>query len=306
MTKIPLKAKIIMLSFTITLIILSLSGCGLEAKKSNSNPSPTVIPIGSPSSPTPTPIPIGATVPDLSPITYRLDNLDKQITSLQTQITELGARVNSLSSSSSSNTSATTAAATAAAITDLQAKVAQLQSQLTMYYNSTSNLFRVSTGVLYGPHYVGNQNTALTFRHPASWRGQTFTATATGVFTGVNGLFAKTGDPQTVMFHLVSVDAAGAPSSMFLSTGSLNTSLVGSSYSQWYNVPMTPYNVVVGTKYAVILESPRGDSQNFIGWGADAINPTYTDGAAYTSEDSGKTWKAVTPDTDLTFVVNVD
>src|SRR5574343_284481 len=297
MTKMTLKAKILTLSFTVTFIILSLSGCGLEAKKSSSNPSnpsPTVLPIGTVTpTPTPTPLPIGS--PDLSPITYRLDNLDKQIINLQTQITELGAKVNTLSSGSPSSVT----------ITQLQSQITALQSQLTMYYSATSDLFRVASSVTSDPHYIGSQNTALTCKDSLSQIAQSFTATSTGVFSGINGLFARTGDPKTIMFHLAPMTASGFVSSTYLSTASFDSSLLTNSYSQWTHIPMPPVNIISGTKYAIIVECPRADSSNWVGWSADAINPNYPEGAAYLSKDNGKTWAFTTPDTDATFVVNI-
>ena len=128
----------------------------------------------------------------------------------------------------------------------------------------------------------------------ATWKAQTFTTTISFTLTSVKLLVYKVGSPGTVTISIQAVDGSNKPD------GSDITGLVitdnPSDYTTgtaglWveYTFP-TPATLDATTMYAIVMRAAGGDTSNQVKLRADISSPTYANGEALTSSDSGSNW----------------
>lgn len=127
--------------------------------------------------------------------------------------------------------------------------------------------------------------------YTTNWRGQTFTPSAGHTVTSVKLLIYRTGNPGTFTVSIRGT-AAGVPSGADLCSGTTDgdaLSLDGAG--EWKEITFgTGTPLSAGTIYAIVARSAGADSFNSVCWRVDSSSPTYSNGTAVTSSNSGSAW----------------
>jgi hypothetical protein len=141
------------------------------------------------------------------------------------------------------------------------------------------------------------------------WYAQTFKATSAHKISPVTIWGYKTGAPSgNVVVEIRSVDSAGKPvmtTSGLKCSGSFVASTWGTTSTApnaWKDVTMSPtYTLTSGVSYAIVVKCTSGTSTNRINLKAKAgtTSPTYVDGVAWTSSNSGTSWTSAYGDMDF-------
>jgi hypothetical protein len=127
-----------------------------------------------------------------------------------------------------------------------------------------------------------------------TWLAQTFTPDLSHRVTNVNLYLERTGSPGdlTVSIRNTSSDE---PSGGDLCYETVDGDLLADSI-EWVEFDMgAGYDLVAGTKYAIVIRCPSGSAANWILWGSDAsATSTYAGGWHYESTNSGVDWTGIT------------
>ena len=150
-------------------------------------------------------------------------------------------------------------------------------------------------------NYSGSTGTfnALTINSGAKWAGQSFTAMKSYPLNRIDIWMKKNiGDfVGDILFGLYSVDENGHPDIVagVLSTGTLQDADVPTVYA-WVPCSMSEYNVVVDTKYCIVVHGFSLNAGNVIIWSYDNRLglSDYEGGDMEWSTDSGGAWSTTT------------
>jgi len=83
----------------------------------------------------------------------------------------------------------------------------------------------------------------------------------------------------------------GKPTGANLCSKSVSASVLGGSPGAFYEFVFTvPYNLDIGTSYAIVFYMTGGTGFNYVYWRKDATSSTYTNGTSGYSTDSGSNW----------------
>jgi hypothetical protein len=128
--------------------------------------------------------------------------------------------------------------------------------------------------------------------YDAYWSAQTFTPSTAHKITSVKLLLYRLGSPGTITVGIRATDGSGHPTGADLCSGITdgNTLPTGSPY-EWREISLgAGYNLAAGTKYAIVVRAPSGNSTNKVNWRFDSTSPTYAGGNYQASYDSGSSW----------------
>ncbi len=121
------------------------------------------------------------------------------------------------------------------------------------------------------------------------WLYQTFTPLITHDLTKVELYVYRDGLPGTVTVSIRNTGANGRPTGADLVTNTFNgNDLLGSP--TWQAILLDLSNLILGTKYAIVMRALAGNTYKMVRWCADITSPTYTRGWAGPSSSSGDTW----------------
>lgn len=142
---------------------------------------------------------------------------------------------------------------------------------------------------------------ALILNSAAKWAGETFTAMKSYPLNRIDIWFKKNvgnfvGD---ILFGLYNVDEDGHPDIVAgaLATGTIPDVDVPTNYA-WVPCDMSEYNIVVDTKYCIVVHGFSLNAGNIIIWSYDA---EFLGGDMEYSTDGGETWATQTGLGDLLF-----
>ena len=133
--------------------------------------------------------------------------------------------------------------------------------------------------------YYNTGDTTGGMVNPTAWRAQTFTPRADHTITSVKLKMYRFPDAETLYVEIRATDANGKPTGGVLSSGSIDAStFTTNSAGAWYEISLSAYTLLAGTKYAIVLHTSAGT----IGWRLGSNG--YPRGTLVLSSDSGETW----------------
>jgi len=149
-------------------------------------------------------------------------------------------------------------------------------------------------------YYLADGATFFSYFYANSWwRGQTFTATSDHTINYIELLLARrysTSVPGTIYVEIREATAGDMPTGDILTSGETNGNTLTYAIEnpgvnrEWRRIDLTEYDLVSGTKYAIILHLIGGTSTHSAGiW--NTLN-LYPDGKILYSLDGGVTWWA--------------
>lgn len=117
-----------------------------------------------------------------------------------------------------------------------------------------------------------------------------FQASASYDAYGVSVPVTRANTPGTITVELYAVDGSDKPTGAALATGTFDGDLQGTSTSiTWADVTFaSPYSLVSGTKYAIVMTDTSPDGTNAIAWWRE-FDPVGEE-KSWTTTDSGATW----------------
>ncbi|MBA7506211.1 hypothetical protein ES706_04892 [subsurface metagenome] len=124
---------------------------------------------------------------------------------------------------------------------------------------------------------------------------QTFTPQTAHKITSVKLKLYRSGSPGTVFVSIKAVDVDGHPTGDDLCSGTTDGSTLptGPPY-EWREITLGDgYNLLVDTKYAVVIYAGPGDLTKCVRWRM-SNEAGYANGARETSHDAGETWNTDT------------
>jgi hypothetical protein len=121
---------------------------------------------------------------------------------------------------------------------------------------------------------------------------QSFTASTGYSCTGVKLKLVRNGTPGTVAIKLYATDGSSKPTGAALASGTYDgDTLPAHGAGNWVSVTWaSPYTVVSGTKYAIVVNITGGSTAQYVGWRYDSTAASYTGGTYIASADSGASW----------------
>ena len=134
--------------------------------------------------------------------------------------------------------------------------------------------------------------------------GQTFNLGSVGQnlshYVGRVGLkIRKIGNPESFFVGIKATTAGELPTGDYLAQTTVDASQIGDM--DWYNIDFTtPYQLTAGSKYALILSCPTGNSGNYINWAYESLSASYPGGNRIWSTNGGSSWNHDTS-VDLSF-----
>jgi hypothetical protein len=125
--------------------------------------------------------------------------------------------------------------------------------------------------------------------YSSTWLAQTFTPSSNYVCDSIKlYLYLNWGTPSDVTVSLRATDENGKPTGADLVSTTIDCSELG-YLAEWKEaIFSSPYNLVSGTKYAIVVRHLSVDG--IIEWLGDFSSPTYTGGTWCRSTDSGSIW----------------
>jgi len=121
------------------------------------------------------------------------------------------------------------------------------------------------------------------------WLYQTFTPLVTHDLTKVELYLYRYGLPGTVTVSIRNTSGNGRPTGADLVTNTFNgNDLLGSP--SWQGILLALSDLILDTKYAMVMRAPSGAGNKAVRWRADTTSPTYTKGWAGVSSDGGASW----------------
>ncbi len=139
------------------------------------------------------------------------------------------------------------------------------------------------------------QNTDFFFGNVTSKRdaAQSFIPAVSNSLNKISVLLRKIGSPGDINFKIVA-DNSGSPSKTTLGSGTIAASLVTNNYDFIDGALVSPFNLIVGQKYWIILVTSV-DSNNYFSWGLDSSD-SYPSGTGKYSPNwsaNNPTWNSV-------------
>jgi len=124
------------------------------------------------------------------------------------------------------------------------------------------------------------------------WFAQTFTVGAVAhTVTSVKLKMFREGNPGTLTVGIRATDGDGKPTGADLTSGTTNANnFTTDPVGAWYEITLAEYTLAANTKYAIVCRAPSGDASNDVGWRVDLSSPTYEEGWALYSGNSGVSW----------------
>lgn len=122
------------------------------------------------------------------------------------------------------------------------------------------------------------------------WLAQTFTANQTYTIGSVKlKLYRSVTPPTNVLVSIRATDGSGHPTGGDLTTGSIaGSSITEGTPGAFHEIDLTPYELTNGIKYAIVLTVDDVS----VTWRLDNSSPTYANGNAEKSTNSGVDWSA--------------
>lgn len=150
--------------------------------------------------------------------------------------------------------------------------------------------------------YIINDN-SQTSVFDTTWVGQTFTPSTTHTITSVKLLLGlRKNSPGTIDVS-IRATSAGEPTGGDLTSGTTDGNTLGTGTPIWgadeREIILTPFELLTGVQYAIVIRATSGNSNNLIKWRKDFSNSAYAGGAFVFSSDSGSAWSITTGDDNL-------
>ena len=159
----------------------------------------------------------------------------------------------------------------------------------------------VQAANLYEYYNTGDDN-SVGF-HSTWWSAQTFTAESDHSVTSVKLLLWHSGSIGTVTVSIRATDGSGQPTGSDLTSGTIHgDNITTSGLGEWEDIALTSYNLIGGTKYAIVVRAPDAQLPDNLRWQGDFSSPTYAGGNMEISSDSSGNWTTYT-DYDFMFEV---
>lgn len=158
------------------------------------------------------------------------------------------------------------------------------------------NLGYIVPGPLTRLEWYTTGETSNYIMHGLNWIAQSFTIGAVGPnqearLTQLRLKLWRIGSPGTLTLSIKNVDGAQKPTGADLSTGTIDgNSVTPASPGQWYDIPMTAFDMQPGTMYAIVGRCLAGDAANAVYWRYDFVAATYPGGRSIYSNNGGVTW----------------
>jgi hypothetical protein len=127
-----------------------------------------------------------------------------------------------------------------------------------------------------------------------TWLAQTFTPSVSHRITTVKLYLERTGSPGDLTVGIRNT-SGDAPTGADLCYETVDGDLLADSLA-WVEFDMgAGYDLIAGTKYAIVIRCPNGGVSDWILWGSDAsATSTYAGGWHYESTNSGVDWSGIT------------
>lgn len=124
------------------------------------------------------------------------------------------------------------------------------------------------------------------------WIAMTFTPSITHTIYSVKLKLWRSGSPGTITISIRET-AGGLPTGSDKATGTIDGDTLDTSPGSWKEITLTPYLLVAGTKYAIVMHTTSTEPTYYAG--ARGGGTGYGSGEyCYDNEDSGATWNAGT------------
>jgi len=156
----------------------------------------------------------------------------------------------------------------------------------------------------YAPDFLDNYSgtavafMALTLNSASDWAGQSFTAMKSYTLNRIDIWIMKDlGDfVGDILFELYHVDENGHPVGGILANGTLPDADIPDDEYKWIPCSMSGYNVVVDTKYAIVVHGFSLSAGNVLRWSYDdyLADSDYAPGDIEWSTNSGGSWSTTT------------
>ncbi len=141
---------------------------------------------------------------------------------------------------------------------------------------------------------VCNQDQIVGQTNPQIDFSQSFSPASTGPLAKISIYVKKVGNPGSRQVKIVS-DNAGSPNTVTIEEGTLNNTLVGTSYG-WVDVVFpTPPVLTEGTTYWIVLDANRNNSKYWI-WCSDSNNGFGNGVAKYSQDWVNDSWTLIIGD----------
>ena len=125
---------------------------------------------------------------------------------------------------------------------------------------------------------------------------QSFTANAGDKLNKISVYLSKIGTPTADITLRVTSDNSGKPSSSSLATATIARGAVGVSPS-WIDVSfVSPYTLINGTKYWIVLDYGANSASNYWNWRMDSLDGYASQTGKYSSDYSGGVWNNINGD----------
>jgi len=148
-------------------------------------------------------------------------------------------------------------------------------------------------GSAYDSYSVAPDNAGINSTGASRWFAQTFTTTSAYYISAVKIYLYRVGDPGTVTVS-IRATSGGCPTGdgTDLCSGTIDGStLTTDTFGDLTTINFTTSPLLAdSTLYAIVVRSSTGAPANYLGWGADSGDASYTDGEGCNSTDSGDSW----------------
>jgi hypothetical protein len=123
------------------------------------------------------------------------------------------------------------------------------------------------------------------------WASQTFTPSVSHKITSVKLKIWRFGSCGTITVS-IRATSSGLPTGSDLCSGTRTQNDISQNTSgEWHEITLgSGYDLVAGTKYAIVVRAPSGNSSNNLYWRSDQSSPTYSGGTYCHSSDYGASW----------------
>jgi len=145
-------------------------------------------------------------------------------------------------------------------------------------------------------------STLAAFGGQTGWHAQSFTPLANYTIGKVILELAKQPSPHTITVGIRLTDGAGKPTGGDLTTGTTDGNTLPTwNTTEWREIQLTPYPLVAGIKYAIVIRAPSATDTSSFFWRKTPNDTAYPRGNWLLSNNSGVAW---TPQgTDVNFQV---
>lgn len=153
--------------------------------------------------------------------------------------------------------------------------------------------FRSSSKGLYEYYNTGDDGSATV--QGINWYAQTFTPSVAHKITSVKLKLYRTGSPGEITLS-IRATSGNHPTGADLCSGTTDgDTLTTDTAGEWREITLgAGYDLVAGTKYAIVVRVLTGDIDNKAHWRWDATSPSYTRGNLELSLNSGSSWTSYT------------